>query len=187
MDRMKLENKDSLMTNPDPEIMERWIFNKFNNERFVEVLKVLLPFLDQRGFLSSPLTMADLPEYLKDLCDNVEEKKTEESVVTVAAVEAVPVAETPRFVVKFTTISHSSTDKSLITVIFRIAVMTHHDHHQSLPQGLCLLTCSCLLGLPLLLSKTSGRRPVTLRLGSALPLWRLAITTWLRCTVWMWT
>lgn len=86
MDRIKLENKNNLMTSPDPEMLERLNFHKYNNPRFEEVLKTLLPFWDQRGYLSSQLTMDDLPEYLK-------QEKTTEPVVTVASVEALPVEE----------------------------------------------------------------------------------------------
>lgn len=76
MDRVPIENENSLMTNPNAEIMAKFTYHKMNNPRYEHVLKTYLPFWDQRGFLGSQLTMADLPEELKGLTDNKSEPST---------------------------------------------------------------------------------------------------------------
>lgn len=94
MDRMDVENKNSLMTSANAEVMAKLNDFKFSNPRFEELLKVYLPFWDKRGFLSSHGTKEDLPDYLKGIFDG-----PSEAVVVVAAEEK-PATPVERFVVQ---------------------------------------------------------------------------------------
>lgn len=88
MDRIELENTNSLMTSDDPDILAKMNFHKFNNTRFETVLKTYLPFWDKRGFLGTQLTSDDLPDELKDLLN----KKQPVSIASQVAIATEPEA-----------------------------------------------------------------------------------------------
>lgn len=65
MDRNKDANIDSLIGIGDADATKKMREQMYNNPRYEKAVKILLPFLDNKGFLDSGMKKGDLPEAFK--------------------------------------------------------------------------------------------------------------------------
>lgn len=74
MERHAGANLDGFIGDPNSEASKTFRDKMYNNPRFEATVKVLLPFLDNRGFLESGMKKGDLPEVAKQKLQEFEAK-----------------------------------------------------------------------------------------------------------------